>query len=255
MKSIMIFNQKGGVGKSTTAANLIAEFTRANKRVLGIDLDGQGHLTQFLNFDTTDKNTTLELLLDKATFDDTVVKTKYCDLIPADSELQKNEPIFAQKTTHVFKIRQLLKEVKDKYDYVVIDCPPAINSLTSSALIGVDYLIIPTEAEKFAIDGVSELIDTVREVKGEFLNPNLKVLGLLITKYNKQRKLSKEVEVLLADVAVKYFDSKLFDIKIPNLSDVPYSQTNGLSLYDFKPKSNATLAYHQLASEILRGIE
>lgn len=254
MKSIMIFNQKGGVGKSTTAGNLMAEFTKKRKRVLGIDLDGQGHLTKFLGIDTTDRNTVLELLKKEAQFTETVVKTKYGDVLPSDSALQNNMLVFAQDPLFLYKIRNLLRELESLYDVVLIDCPPAVNQVTMAALIAVNYLIIPTEAEKFSIDGVKEIIETVRSVKSE-LNKDLKVLGLLITKYQGRRIMSRTAEQLLETVAKNYFDSKLFKVRISFMSDIPYSQANNLCVSDYKPKCKSAKEYLELAEEIMKEVK
>lgn len=254
MKSIMIFNQKGGVGKSTTAGNLMAEFTKKGKRVLGIDLDGQGHLTKFLGIDTTDRNTVLELLKKEAQFTETVVKTNYGDVLPSDSALQNNMLVFAQDPLFLYKIRNLLRELESLYDVVLIDCPPAVNQVTMAALIAVNYLIIPTEAEKFSIDGVKEIIETVRSVKSE-LNQDLTVLGLLITKYQGRRIMSRNAEQLLATVAKNYFDSKLFKVRISFMSDIPYSQANNQCVSDYKPKSKSAKEYLELAEEIMKEVK
>lgn len=254
MKSIMIFNQKGGVGKSTTSGNLMAEYTKRGKRVLGIDLDGQGHLTKFLGIDTTDRNTVLELLKKEAQFLDTVAKTTYGDIVPCDSALQSNMLVFAQDPLFLYRIKDMLTELENVYDMIIIDCPPAVNQVTMAALIAVDYLVIPTEAEKFSIDGVKEIIETIRTVKSK-LNPTLKVLGILITKYQGRRILTRNAEQALETVAKTYFDSKLFKTRISFMSDIPYSQAQNLSVADFKPKSKSAKEYSDLAEEILKEVK
>ena len=253
MKSIMIFNQKGGVGKSTTAGNLMAEFTKRNLKVLGIDLDGQGHLSKFLGIDTANQNTVLELLKKQSSFEETVKKTKYGDVIPADNALQSNMLVFAQDPLFLYRIKNLLTEVSDKYDIILLDCPPAINQVTMAALIAVNYLIIPTEAEKFSIDGVKEIIETVRAIKSE-LNKDLKVLGLLITKYCGRRIMTRQAEALLQSVAKEYFDSKLYPVRISFMTDIPYSQANNLCVSDYKPKCKSAKEYSELADEILKEV-
>lgn len=254
MKSIMVFNQKGGVGKSTTVGNLLAEFTKRGKRVLGIDIDGQGHLTKFLGIDTTDKATVLELLKKDAKFLDTVCKTSYGDIVPSDNALQTNMLVFAQDPLFMYRMKSLLEEVAPLYDLVVIDCPPAINQITLSALVAVDYLIIPTETEKFSIDGVKQIIETVNAVKGQ-LNKELKVLGLLITKYHGRRLMTRNAEKLLETVAKEYFDSKLFKTRISFMADVPYSQAENLCVSDYKPKSKSAKEFEELAETILSEVK
>lgn len=254
MKSIMVFNQKGGVGKSTTVGNLLAEFAKRGKKVLGIDIDGQGHLTKFLGIDTTGKDTVFELLKKEATFSETVCKTKYGDVIPSDNALQTNMLVFAQDPLFMYRIKTLLEEVASQYDLVLIDCPPALNQVTLAALVAVDYLIIPTEAEKFSIDGVKQIIDTVNQVRAQ-LNKGLKILGLLITKYHGRRIMTRSAEKLLAQVAKDYFDSKLFATKISFTADIPYSQAGNQSVGDFKPKSKAAKEFAELAETILTEVK
>lgn len=254
MKSIMIFNQKGGVGKSTTTGNLMAELSKRGKRVLGIDLDGQGHLTKFLGIDTTDRNTVLELLKKEAKFLETVAKTGYGDIVPSDSALQSNMLVFAQDPLFLYRIRDMLAELENVYDFILLDCPPAVNQVTMAALIAVNYLIIPTEAEKFSIDGVKEIIETVRTVKS-MPNQSLKVLGLLITKYHGRRILTRNAEQVLVSVAKTHFDSKVFNTKISFMSDIPYSQAQNLSVSDFKPKSKSAKEYSDLTDEILKELK
>lgn len=256
MKSIMIFNQKGGVGKSTTSGNIMAELTARKYKVLGMDLDGQGHLTKFLGVSTNDENTMYELLRGDATFADTVKRTKYGDVLPCDEVLQRNMLIFASDPTFQGRIQEILVTVKNKYDYVIIDCPPALNQVTLSALVATNYLIIPTEAERFSIDGVRQIIDTVNKVKSnKRLNPDLKVMGLLITKYSGRRIMTKNAEKTLDRVAKEYLNSKVFQTKISYLSDIPYSQAEGLSVKDYKEKSKSAKEYEALVDEILKEVK
>lgn len=254
MKSIMVFNQKGGVGKSTTVGNLMAEFSKQNKRVLGMDLDGQGHLTKFLQVDTTDKNTVYELLKEEADFDETVCKTQYGDLIPADAALQNNMLAFAQNPLFLFRIKTIFESISGKYDIVLMDCPPAINQVTSAGLVAANYLIIPTETEMFSIDGVREIINTVKQIKGN-LNKDLKILGILITKYSGRRVMTKESEAVLQKVAQDFFSSKLLNTRISMLSDIPYSQAQKKCVSDYKPNSKSAREYKALADEVLREME
>ncbi len=256
MKSIMIFNQKGGVGKSTTSGNIMAELTARKFKVLGIDLDGQGHLTKFLGVNTNDENTMYELLSGEATFADTVKSTKYGDLLPCDEVLQRNMLVFASDPTFQGRMQEVLANVKDNYDYAIIDCPPALNQVTLSTLVAANYLIIPTEAERFSIDGVSQIIETINKVRGNNrLNPDLRVMGLLITKYSGRRIMTRSAEKTLDRVAKELLDSKVFQTKISNLSDIPYSQAEGVSVKDYKTKSKSAKEYESLVDEILTEVK
>lgn len=254
MKSIMVFNQKGGVGKSTTATNLMAELTRRKYRVLGVDLDGQGTLTKFLGYDTTNQNTMLEIIKDKATFDETKVETRYGDLLPADIQLQNYMCGASITFSFYFKLKTLFKQVERKYDYIIVDCPPSVNAITTAALVAINYVLVPTMAEKAAVDGMLELVSAIRAVK-EQQNNKIKVLGLFLTNWNGRRTLTKEIEPYIAMVAKENFGSKLFETKIPYLADVPYSQAQRQSLYDYKPQGKAAIAYSELTEEIIKEIE
>ena len=207
MKTIVIFNQKGGVGKTSTVVNLMAELTKQGKKVLAFDLDGQGNLTKFLKVPTEDKNTVRELLLKEASFIETVQKTQYGDVVPADEALQGELLRFASMPAFILSIKNIIKNLSG-YDVVLMDCAPSPNQITVASLVAADYTIIPTEAEYFSADGVAKLYNTIEQVKQ--LNEDLKVLGLLIVKYNGRRSLTSHIETVLNDAAKNVFKSKVF---------------------------------------------
>ena len=251
MKSIVIFNQKGGVGKTSTVVNLMAELQSAGKKVLAFDLDGQGNLTKFLQAPTEDKNTVRELLLKEATFSETVQHTKYGDLIPADEALQGELLRFASMPAFILSLKNIVKNLGG-YDVVLMDCAPSPNQITVAALVAADYTIIPTEAEYFSADGVAKLYNTIEQVKQ--LNESLKVLGLLIVKYNGRRSLTSHIEKVLNDAATRVFKSKVFKTKVSFTVDVPSSQALHLSVSDYKKNSKVAVDYRNLTKEILEDI-
>lgn len=252
MKTIVIFNQKGGVGKTSTVVNLMAELTNAGKKVLAFDLDGQGNLTRFLQAPTEDRNTIRELLLKEATFSETVQQTKYGDIVPSDEALQGELLRFASMPAFILSLKNIVKNLGG-YDFVLMDCAPSPNQITVAALVAADYTIIPTEAEYFSADGVAKLHNTIEQVKQ--LNADLKVLGLLIVKYNGRRSLTAHIEKVLNDAAKKVFNSKVFNTKIRFTVDIPSSQALHLSASDYKSNSKVAIDYKNLTKEILGDIK
>jgi len=248
----VVINQKGGVGKTTTAINLTAGLNQLGKRVLGIDLDAQGHYTKFMGINTANKNTIVELMNEEATFTEVVIKTKYGDIIPADNNLSAFLSTLALNPNAVFLIKDWLEKVVENYDYVVIDCPPAINQLTAAALVAGDRVIIPSEAEYLSVDGVTLIADSISAAQKR-LNPNLAVEGILLVKYQARRGLTAEVEEFLKKVAKNKFNSKVFKTKIRNTVDIPASQGFRQSVCDYSPKSNASKDYADFINEVLGG--
>ena len=252
-KVYVVINQKGGVGKTTTSINLTAGLTLSGKRVLGIDLDPQGHYSKFLGVIVSDEqNTILELMKKEAEFEETVVKTQYGDIIPADNGLSKYLMELAADTNAQFAIKDWLDNVIDNYDFVVIDCPPAINHFTVAALIAGDRVIIPTEAEYLSVDGVAMIADSINAAKKR-LNPDLKTEGILLVKHQQKRALTQDIEEFLEAIAIKQFDSKVFKTKIRCTVDIPQSQGFRQSVYEYSPKSKGSIDYAAFVKEIIGG--
>ena len=249
MKSIVIFNQKGGVGKTTTVANIMAEMTARGKKVLALDLDAQGNLTRFLDVRTDGQNTVRELLLKDATFEETVVHTKYGDLIPSDEALQGELLRFASMPAFIISIRTLITKLT-QYDIILMDCAPSPNQLSAAALVATDYVIIPTEAEYFSADGVKKIAETINQVRQ--MNPTLDIMGLLVVKYNQRRSLTKTFESVLEKQAKDLLGSRVFESEIRFTVDIPTSQALQLSVSDYKKNCGAADDYRQLTDEILR---
>lgn len=252
MKIISLFNQKGGVGKSTTVSSLMYYFTSKGKKVLGVDVDGQGHLTKLCGINTNDENTVLELLQKKATFVETVKHSKFGDLLPADRQLQFATLQFAQQADFMFSILDMLEG--QNYDYVFIDCPPAVNIITTAVLVASDYVIIPTEVEYLSLDGVQEMAQTIRSAKNR-LNPKLEVMGLLLVKYNTRRKLTRALEEHLERTGRELFGAQPLPMRIRNTVDVPSAQARQMSVFEYKPKSEVTKEYTALAEYIERRVQ
>jgi chromosome partitioning protein len=251
---ISIFNQKGGVGKSTTTSNLMAGLTMCGKKVLALDIDSQGHLTKFCNINTNNENTIIELLFNEASFDETVKHTRFGDVIPCDRDLQGAVAKFNNDLNTMFALKEVTDSVSDKYDYVLIDCPPNANQVTTSALIASNYVIVPTEAEFFSLDGVAEIAITIQQVKKR-LNEKLKVLGVLITKYQPRRLSTRKFEQNLDKVAQQMFNSKVFKSKINYTVAVPDSQSYKQSLFEYDKNSKVAKNFMAFVNEVIEGVE
>lgn len=249
MKTIVVFNQKGGVGKTSTVANLMAEFRLKGYAVLGIDLDAQANLTAF-NSIINPERTVRDLLLNICSADDVTLHCKYGDIIPSDTSLQNELLRFASMPAFVIRLRDILTPLSSVYDYIFIDCPPVVNQVTAAALVAADYVIVPAEAEYFSAVGIKMIADTVEQVKP--LNPSIKVLGVLLVKYQNRRTLTKSLESVLNENVNKLLDCGIFNAKIRFTVDIPSSQASGLSVKDFKSNSKATKDYEDLSVEILK---
>ncbi len=249
-KTIAIFNQKGGVGKSTTASNLMAELAKLGYKVLGIDIDAQGHLSKFCAIDTEDENTVMELLSGTATFDETVKNTRFGDILPCDRNLQIFIKQFSEDINNIFLLQDLVKAQDSRYDFIIIDCPPNANAITTSALVAANYVIVPTEAEYFSLDGVSEISLTIDKVK-QRLNPGLIVLGVLLVKYQPHRSLTKQFEQFIVSLVDRHLHSKLFDTKICYAVAIPSSQATKKSVSEYDKNCKAAQNYAEFAQEVV----
>lgn len=252
MKTIVVFNQKGGVGKTSTVANLMAELTAKGKAVLAIDLDAQCNLTAFCSLKYQEYSVLDWLLNDKISVEKIICKSKYADVIPSDERLQVEMLKFASMPAFVIHIKNLIAELKG-YDYVLIDCPPTVNQLTAAALVAADYVLIPTELEYFSATGIEMIADTINQIRP--LNPQIQVLGVLIVKYNAQRKLTKILDEKLKSSITGLLGCNVLESKVRFTVDVPASQAMGKSVKDYKLSSNATIDYTNLVEEIWKIIE
>jgi chromosome partitioning protein len=248
--AIAIFNQKGGVGKSTTASSLMAVLKERGERVLGIDIDSQGHLTKLCGINTKGENTVMELLAEEASFDETVKQSPFGDILPVDRNLQIYLKTFSEDINNIFKIKELVELVSDRYDYIIIDCPPNANQIALSSLVASQFVIVPTEAEYFSLDGVAEIAHTISSVKKR-LNPDIKVLGILMVKYQPRRRLTKAVEEKINDFAKKHLDCGVFETKIEYGVAVPASQASKVSIFDYDKNSKPAKNYLNFVDELL----
>ncbi len=248
---IAIINQKGGVGKTTTAINLGAYLAQAGKTVLLVDFDPQGNATSGLGVSKNEqKLTTYEVLLNPASLADAILQTgqEKLYLLPANANLAAAEVELVNEPGREHKLHAALALAQ--YDYVLVDCPPALGLLTINALAATDLVLIPVQAEYYAIEGLSQLLNIVQRVR-ESVNPELVLLGVVLTMYDKRTSLAEQVEAEMQ----KHFGDTLFNTVIPRNVRLAEAPSYGRSIAAHDRWSKGARAYKQLASEVIKKIE
>lgn len=246
-KVIAVINQKGGVGKSTTAEALAAGLTLRGFRVLAIDLDAQGNLTYTFGADNTGA-TVLQVLTGEATATEAIQKTPGADVIPASKALAGADA-YIKDTGKEYRLKEALEGVAEQYDYIIIDTPPALGILTVNALTACESVIIPSQADIYSIQGIEQLTETMKPVK-KYCNPALSIEGILLTRHNPRSVLGREIEEMLAELAER-LGTKLFKTTIREGIAVREAQISRQSLYEYNPKAKVTEDYNALIDELL----
>lgn len=244
---IAITNQKGGVGKTTTAAALLSALHQRGARVLGVDLDPQGSLGFSLGLDIEHCTTVYEVFRGDVQPQEAVYHTETVDVLPSNILLSGAEREFT-KPGREFMLKTALSKLDDSYDFIVIDTPPALNILTVNAYVAADSLIIPMAPEVLSLLGVAQIKETIEGVRG-YYNARLKVLGILLNRFNARLNLNREVLEMAQQIA-QQLDTKVFEAKIRASVSVAEAPAHGLSVIDYAPRSKPAMDFEQLCDEV-----
>ena len=245
---LAIANQKGGVGKTTTAINLGAGLGALERRVLLVDCDPQGNASRGLGVKAEPPHL-YHALSGDTPLEKTIRATGFpnLDIVPSQRDLVGVEVEFVGETGWEKRLKQVIAQVADRYDIILLDCPPSLGHLTVNALAAADGVLVPLQAEYFALEGISELVSTVKRIQGG-VNPQLVIAGILLTMYDDRTNLSKDV----ADEVRRHFAGKVFDTIVPRNIRLAEAPSHGLPIFQYDIKSRGADAYLALAREYLR---
>ena len=247
MKVISIFNQKGGVGKTTTVVNLSAALGKKNKKVLVIDLDPQGNSTSGLGIDKNElESSVYDILLEETTFDPLETSAKNVKILPSNSDLSGFEIEAVNIDNREHLLANYLNNI-DEFDYILMDCPPSLGLLSINALVASNSVLIPIQSEYYALEGVSQLVQTIDLIKGS-LNPDLEIEGVVMSMFDGRNNLALDV----VEEVKKYFKDKVFKSIIPRNIRLAEAPSHGLSVIDYDSSSKGAKAYIKLANEIIK---
>ena len=248
-KVISVANQKGGVGKTTTTINLCTILAKKGKKVLLIDADPQGNATSGLGVDKEIEVSTYDILANDATIEQSLQDTaiKNLKVCPSNINLAGAEVELVSMMSREQRLKEKLEEIKDRFDYILIDCPPSLGLITLNAFTASDSVLIPVQCEYYALEGLGQLLNTINLVK-KHLNKNIQIEGALLTMYDMRTNLSNQV----VKEVKKYFDNKVYKTVIPRNVRLSEAPSYGMPITEYDPRSKGAKSYLKFAKEFLK---
>lgn len=245
---ISLFNQKGGVGKTTINVNLTVALAKRKQRVLTIDLDPQGNTTSGFGVDASELVSSYDVFLGEASLQDAIVSTEEgVDLIPSSPDLAAASMMLSQGEKKDYVLKEALQAIQADYDLIFIDCPPALGLLSINALVASDTVLIPIQCEFYALEGLSQLVETIQMIRSG-MNPNLSIEGVLLNMVDKRNNLTRDV----AFEVKKYFGDKVYDTEIPRNVRLAEAPSYGQSIFKYDSISKGAWSFKKLAKEFLQ---
>ena len=250
-RTVALANQKGGVGKTTTAINLAACLTALHKQVLLVDLDPQANATSGLGLDKEKSSSIYDVLIGQDVLDSKIKPTSYArlDIVPGEVDLAGAEIDVARSDHHLHRVHDVLTPTveQNRYDFVLIDCPPSLGILTMNALSAAHEILVPMQCEYYALEGLSVIVRLVNELRSTGANPTLELEGIIMTMYDGRTNLAQQV----VQEVYRHFNDKVYETMIPRSIRLGEAPSHGRPIIDYDATSTGSLAYRQLAQEFL----